>query len=717
MVSHGRTAQVIPAPVVFYNFRGLLREFEKKRIKNMFSKLVMPVVLTALIFASGSTALAALTAVSGKPNPAANEVASGGNPEQIAISLANGFPIWYRDLSDRKLELCLDPVTEIAPGIPFEPCILELPFIGSPPSFPNNFGPEAFYWSAVALGTFSSSNGINNSALLVLAQEAAFADGGSIADGSQVVFSRIRLRIDVPIAGTYRVTHPFGSREYVVTAPGVRAINQTQDRGAAVARDFLSSMLDGPASPAPPAPEIPSINAGIVNDDGVTIGPFLAPSLPHGGIINPIDPATFAGGPLIANGANYIGLPFAPNLANPLLPLDVFQPITSGRDGVNYFEITLVNPPDGFFLDAAGVDGSPPDNTVRFSNFQLSGKIFDDGPNVAPAAVGDAAGTSPGSAVTIEVLANDTDPVGAGNVHGINPQALALVHPVTAALVLNQGTDGEEGVPTAAGGRVRRVTSTQTGKTFFRYTPPAAFTGLDTFAYVVQDRGGAVSSPATVTVTVEELNIDAAAFRPRFGKWIIAGTTTDHTDNTVTLTAGPLAALSGASEVPPVTTAARAEAGLRVSAAGIDFSLKVDPLPVSPVTQAHIHVGAPGQTGPIIFSLFDSSGDGAFTGLQSGTLRQNNLLLRPELSINGFADAIGVILSGQAYIDVHTSGNTGGELRGQLLCPLVGTAPVRSADGAWRFEGKATTSPGLLPTINATSLNGVLAPGKPLRRR
>ena len=49
----------------------------------MLCKIFMPFILIALILASGSTAPAALTAVSGTPNPAVNEVASGGNPAQI----------------------------------------------------------------------------------------------------------------------------------------------------------------------------------------------------------------------------------------------------------------------------------------------------------------------------------------------------------------------------------------------------------------------------------------------------------------------------------------------------------------------------------------------------------------------------------------------------------------------------------------------------------
>ena len=683
----------------------------------MFRKIMISSAICALVLSGGSPAPAALTAVSGVPDPAVNEVLPGGNPAQVAISLANGFPVWYRDVNGLKLELCLDPPSAVTPGstILVDPCMLALPFTGAPPSFPGNFGPEALYWTATILGNYTSSNGVNNAALLVLTHQAGFAIGGLLAptaDGNQAVFSRIRMRIALPVAGTYRVTHPFGSRDYVVTTPGTRSINQTQDRGLDLTNGFLTSMPDGPP---PVAPVDPSLSTGAVNANGATIGPFLVPSQVHGGVFNPADPATFTGGPVTFNGARYIGLPLAPNLANPNLPLSTFQPIAP-VGGVNYFEIQLLTPPPGFLLDANGIDGTA-DNTVRFTGFQLLGKIFDNGPNLAPTAVADVAGVAPGIPVNIDVVANDTDPPGPGNVHGINPQAIALVHPGTGALVRVQGPDGQFGISSAAGGHVRRVTAIPTGKTTFRYTPPAGFTGIDTFSYVVQDRGGLISPPATVTVTVEDLRLDRAHFKPRLKKWSITGTTTNRTANAVTLTTGPLAALNGAGEVPAVVTNARAQVGLRVTADAIDFALKVDPLPASAVTAVRIHVGAPGENGPIIFSLFNSQASGTFTGSTSGTLREGGLLIRPEKGINTFADAVNAILSGSTYVNVLTAAKAGGEIRGQLLRPLIGTATVEPTGGAWLFEGKGKVSPGILPTVNAESSNGVLTPGAPLKLR
>ena len=53
-------------------------------------------------------------------------------------------------------------------------------------------------------------------ALLVSAVEAAFLP--DFADGNQTPFTRLRLRIDIPQAGTYVVTHPWGQITYNITA-------------------------------------------------------------------------------------------------------------------------------------------------------------------------------------------------------------------------------------------------------------------------------------------------------------------------------------------------------------------------------------------------------------------------------------------------------------------------------------------------------------------
>lgn len=314
------------------------------------------------ILAAGLPAQAEIFAVSGKPVADPNLLTSIGplgNRADVAVNLANGFPVWYQDQAGgNKFELCLDSTLEVAPGVVVNPCEYEPP-LGGPPSFPGNFGAEAIYWSAVIFGNYTSTGGGNSSALLDLGLQATGANEAALADGTQAVFSRIRLRIDTPVAGTYRITHPYGTRDYVVTTPGVRAVNQTQDFGLVglgVEQNFLAAMPNGVA-PLEPVPFIPSISAGIVNSDGLNIGPFLVPAA------TPFDPVTFRGGPVTVGTRSYIGLPFAPNPANPFLPLSVAQPaVGSPPAGGDFLRIELIadsagNPPDlvdgsfgGFYL-------------------------------------------------------------------------------------------------------------------------------------------------------------------------------------------------------------------------------------------------------------------------------------------------------------------------------------------------------------------------------
>ena len=65
-------------------------------------------------------ALSALDAVSGRQAgdpPALTEILADGDPTQVGVSLANGFPVWYRDVPDGlKLQLCLDTALEVTPG-------------------------------------------------------------------------------------------------------------------------------------------------------------------------------------------------------------------------------------------------------------------------------------------------------------------------------------------------------------------------------------------------------------------------------------------------------------------------------------------------------------------------------------------------------------------------------------------------------------------------
>ncbi|MCX8031280.1 MAG: carboxypeptidase-like regulatory domain-containing protein [Thermodesulfovibrionales bacterium] len=131
-----------------------------------------------------------------------------------SINPNNGFPLWFQDTNGRGVELCLDQNFCF-----FDPVDPNNPF-----SVQIGFGPEAFWWSADATIT----NGTVD-AILILAVEAAFLNEEPV-DGDQFPFTRLRIRADVPAAGTYTVVHPYGREVFVVTTVGPgNEINMTRD--------------------------------------------------------------------------------------------------------------------------------------------------------------------------------------------------------------------------------------------------------------------------------------------------------------------------------------------------------------------------------------------------------------------------------------------------------------------------------------------------------
>lgn len=147
----------------------------------------------------------------------------------------NGFPAWYQDSTGLALDACLPNAQELADGS----CLVTPDQLSNPASaiiFPNNFPDEFFYWNAGANLTVNGGR-----ALLVMAVEGAFANGGVVA-GDQMVFTRLRIRVDIPEpGGTYKVIHPFGVEEFPDLAPGLKSINFTDDVGI-VAGEFSGAL-------------------------------------------------------------------------------------------------------------------------------------------------------------------------------------------------------------------------------------------------------------------------------------------------------------------------------------------------------------------------------------------------------------------------------------------------------------------------------------------
>jgi hypothetical protein len=106
--------------------------------------------------------------------------------------------------------------------------------------------------------------------------------------------------------------------------------------------------------------------------------------------------------------------------------------------------------------------------------------------------------------------------------------------------------------------------------------------------------------------------------------------------------------LTGAEETPPVTTSATGTATIAVTAdksvSGIIKTEGIDG------TVAHIHTGAPGQSGPPIITLVKGA-DGAWS-VPAGS----------KLTDEQYAE----YKAGDLYVNVHSAQHKAGEIRGQI---------------------------------------------------
>lgn len=145
--------------------------------------------------------------------------------------------------------------------------------------------------------------------------------------------------------------------------------------------------------------------------------------------------------------------------------------------------------------------------------------------------------------------------------------------------------------------------------------------------------------------------------------------------------------LSGANEVPAVTTIAFGLATFDVNFArsvlGIDFKLNVFNL--GDAFMGHIHCAAAGVNGPIVAWLAGTPSAPANASYElngqwvSARLTQASVVTGVNCpngaTINTLTDLITLMASGNAYVNVHSRTNGGGEIRGQIAVVAPFTVP------------------------------------------
>jgi hypothetical protein len=128
--------------------------------------------------------------------------------------------------------------------------------------------------------------------------------------------------------------------------------------------------------------------------------------------------------------------------------------------------------------------------------------------------------------------------------------------------------------------------------------------------------------------------------------------------------------MNGANERPnPVTTSATGNAYLEGGSAALRYHITVSNM--TGVTAAHIHRGTASEAGPILRTLFMPTSP---TGAVNGTLTTGAFTATDGNQIT--MDSLLVLMrNGNAYVNVHTTANPGGEIRGQVA-PANAIPPI-----------------------------------------
>ena len=428
------------------------------------------------------------------------------------IDARSGFPLYFSDQNGLALEQCLD-----ANGL----CLETLPDPTQPPSIVPGEGdnfPDEFFFMTLE-GDFPT---MAQSTLVEIALEGAFANEvPQPAEG--VVFARVRVRIrgGLTVGRFYRVTHPYGIEILQATDDdGDGEINYTSDFGnISVNGDFsavLGSRLVFPFVTWAPLSDAP---AGYIGDPNVlhriTPGPRgdfirleeLACTSETACRNNPQPVRVIAENNLFAVSGKMRSVGTEPP------PPPVNTPPTAGADfassnggAVIVSAATLLandsDPDAGQTLSVASVDsvsangGAVVNNgngtwtytpAAGFSGVDTFNYVVTDGVasavgvvsvtvtlpapvNRLPVAVNDSATTNAGVAVSIAVLANDSDPDGD-------------------TLTVSSTADFVGGSAIiAANGSVT-------------FTPAAGFSGAGSFTYTITDgKGGSAQGSVSVSV-------------------------------------------------------------------------------------------------------------------------------------------------------------------------------------------------------------------------
>lgn len=157
--------------------------------------------------------------------------------------------------------------------------------------------------------------------------------------------------------------------------------------------------------------------------------------------------------------------------------------------------------------------------------------------------------------------------------------------------------------------------------------------------------------------------------------FVIAGMSAAHAQTTESFPATHFTILDGDNEVPPTTNAGQGIAIMRYDPSSTSLEYRVTVfLPGDTISAAHFHTGAEGMTGPPVHTINFPAGRQTATGTWSNISTEHLQLLA----------------AGNVYVNVHTTRNPAGQVRGQVapipnfaadLTPGAEVPPVTTSMG------------------------------------
>jgi CHRD domain-containing protein len=125
--------------------------------------------------------------------------------------------------------------------------------------------------------------------------------------------------------------------------------------------------------------------------------------------------------------------------------------------------------------------------------------------------------------------------------------------------------------------------------------------------------------------------------------------------------------LTGSEEVPPVQTNATGMAEISAyTVAGDSITYSVNAMNIQGVTAGHIHLGKPGENGPIVFTMFKYDPPRNEVS-ETGTITADKL--EGPMAGKRVFDVALAGSNGSLYMNIHTLENPNGEIRGTSSVP------------------------------------------------